>query len=158
MLMFARLREFFDEQVNREHLAGDSDREQDIRLATAALLLEVARADFSVDAAEAERIATVMQNLFALDASATRTLLELAEAELHDATCLHGFTDLINDHWTMADKIAIIEHMWAVAYTDHIIDKHERHLLRKVAGLLYIPDADYVATRLRAKRANPGTD
>ena len=43
--MLARLREFFDEQVNCAHLAGDSDHEQDIRLATAALLIEVARAE-----------------------------------------------------------------------------------------------------------------
>lgn len=156
--MFSRLRDFFDEQVNQAHRAGDQDREQDIRLATAALLIEVARADFAVDADEAERVAATLQDLFRLDESATRTLLDLAEAELHDAACLHGFTSLINDHWTLADKIAIIEHMWEVAYVDDVIDKHERHLLRKVASLLYIPHADYVAAKLRAERVKQGTD
>ncbi|MDH3693423.1 MAG: TerB family tellurite resistance protein [Gammaproteobacteria bacterium] len=149
--MLPQLRAFFNQHINREHEAGASDPEHDIRLATAALLLEVGKADFSMSEQESRHIADLVETLFELEAHETETLLQLAEEEIQDATSLHAFTSLINEHWTATDKIKIMEHLWAVAYADGELDKHERHLLRKLAGLLYIPQNDYIATKIRAE-------
>jgi uncharacterized tellurite resistance protein B-like protein len=149
--MLPQLRTFFNQHINREHQAGVSDPEHDIRLATAALLIEVGKADFSMDEKESRHIAELVRTLFDLETEETETLLQLAEKEFKDATSLHGFTSLINTHWTAADKVKIMEHLWEVAYADGELDKHERHLLRKLAGLLYIPQNDYIATKIRAQ-------
>ena len=149
--MLARLQRYFDEYVDREHRAGAADPEHDLKLATAALMIEVARADNSFGPRETTRIAALVREQFDLSAEETEALLDLAGDELDGATCLHGFTSLINEHWTAQDKTRIIEHMWEVAYIDAEINSHERHLLRKVAGLLYIPHKEYVAARMRAQ-------
>jgi uncharacterized tellurite resistance protein B-like protein len=41
--------------------------------------------------------------------------------------------------------------MWRVAYADDELSAHELHLMRKIAGLLHVPDGDYIAAKLRAK-------
>jgi len=150
--MLPQLRAFFNQHINREHEAGASDPEHDIRLATAALLLEVGKADFSMNEQESRHIADLVGTLFELETEETETLLQLAEEEIKDATSLHAFTSLINEHWTASDKVKIMQHLWEVAYADGELDKHERHLLRKLAGLLYIPQSDYIATKIKAKQ------
>ncbi len=150
--MLPQLRAFFDQHINREHEAGVSDPEHDIRLATAALLLEVGKADFSMSEQESRHIADLVGELFELETDETETLLQLAEEEIKDATSLHAFTSLINEHWTASDKVKIMEHLWQAAYADGELDKHERHLLRKLSGLLYIPQNDYIAAKIRAEQ------
>jgi uncharacterized tellurite resistance protein B-like protein len=54
----------------------------------------------------------------------------------------------------MPEKVRIIEYMWQVAYTDRQISAHEDHLMRKIAGLLYIAHGDYIAAKMRAKPAD----
>ncbi len=41
--------------------------------------------------------------------------------------------------------------MWRVAYADAELSAHELHLMRKVAGLLHVPDSAYIAAKMRAK-------
>ena len=41
--------------------------------------------------------------------------------------------------------------MWQVAYADKKISAHENHLMRKLADLLHISHADYIAAKMRAK-------
>jgi uncharacterized tellurite resistance protein B-like protein len=45
----------------------------------------------------------------------------------------------------------MIELMWQVAYADAALSAHELHLMRKVAGLLHVPDSAYIAAKMRAK-------
>jgi uncharacterized tellurite resistance protein B-like protein len=78
-------------------------------------------------------------------------LIELAEEEVNDATCLHGFTSLINERWPLDKKIELVERMWRVAYADNHLDSHEQHLIRKIATLLYLPHKTYVEAKLRGK-------
>lgn len=150
--MLPQLRAFFNQHINREHEAGISDPEHDIRLATAALLLEVGKADFSMSEQESRRISDLVGELFELETDETETLLLLAEEEIKDATSLHAFTSLVNKHWSAGDRVKIMEHLWEVAYADGELDKHERHILRKLAGLLYIPQNDYIAAKIRAEQ------
>jgi len=47
----------------------------------------------------------------------------------------------------------VIELMWAAAYADGELSAHEQHVMRKIAGLLYVPDSTYIAAKMRAKAA-----
>jgi uncharacterized tellurite resistance protein B-like protein len=48
------------------------------------------------------------------------------------------------------DRAQILELMWAVAYADGTLDPHEDMLLRRIAGLLHVPDRDRALARQRA--------
>jgi uncharacterized tellurite resistance protein B-like protein len=53
----------------------------------------------------------------------------------------------------MPQKIAIVEHLWRVAYADGTLGAHENHLMRRVADLLHVPHGAYVSAKMRARQA-----
>ncbi|MFO0273438.1 MAG: TerB family tellurite resistance protein, partial [Betaproteobacteria bacterium] len=63
----------------------------------------------------------------------------------------YQFTSLINQRFSQPQKERMIELMWQVAYADAALSAHELHLMRKVAGLLHVPDSAYIAAKMRAK-------
>ncbi len=147
--MIHAIRKFFDSRV----AAPDSGpSEHQLQLAAAALLFEVSRSDFSTDDSERTKIHDLVQTQFSLSEDETETLMQLAEQQAEHATSLHGFTSLINDHWSLEQKIGLVEFMWRVAYADEHLDAHELHLMRKLGSLLYIPHQQFVAAKLRAKQ------
>lgn len=147
--MINAIKKFFD-----SHLASDLPAdagERQLRVAAVALLFEVGRSDFSMDPAERIKIADIVREQFELPAAESDALLGLAEREVSEATSLHGFTSLINQHWPLERRVALVQFMWNVVYADGRMDDHELHLMRKIQRLLYIPHEQFVAARLRAK-------
>ena len=47
--------------------------------------------------------------------------------------------------------MCIRDSLWQVAFADGRLDAHENHFMRKIGDLLYIPHADYVAAKQRAR-------
>ena len=78
-------------------------------------------------------------------------MLLLAAKEADESPGLHEFTNLINQNWTIAERIGLIENMWAVVYADGRLDDNEQHLMRKAQSLLHVPHRDYIAAKLRHK-------
>ena len=125
-----------------------------LRLATAALLVEMMRMDSHF--ADAERAAVEQQlgEQFALDPAQIAALVALATEEARQASGYFQFTSLINRHCDMAQKVRIVEQLWRVAYADGHLDAHEAHLMRRIADLLHVGHADYVAAKQRARQAS----
>ena len=61
----------------------------------------------------------------------------------------------MNEHFTQAQKIHVVELMWQVAYADGHLDANENHLISKIAGLLHVTHGEYIAAKLHAKQAAP---
>jgi len=120
-----------------------------IELATAALLIEMSRSDFSESAAEKEAVRHLLQRRFALDDAALERLLAEAARRADSAVSLHEFTHRLNKELPEADKLAILEMLWRVSNADGHIDKHEEYLIQRVAGLLHISDRDRVRLKLK---------
>jgi uncharacterized tellurite resistance protein B-like protein len=149
--MIRGIRQFFDSRI--QSVSGGRRHESPqraLQLATAALLLEVARADFHLAADERRAIAGAIQQMFDLSALETAELVALAESEMEDATCLYEFTRLVNDHFDYAQKLSVIENMWRIAFVDLDKDKYEEHLIRRVCDLIHVSHKDFV--RLREQR------
>jgi uncharacterized tellurite resistance protein B-like protein len=121
------------------------------RLATAALLLEMTRADATVDDIEQVAVEQALVKAFDLSADELAELVELAEAERDAAVCLHRFTRQINDNLDNAQKIRLLENLWQVAFADGNIDRYEDHFARKVAELLYVSHSSFIAAKLRVQ-------
>jgi uncharacterized tellurite resistance protein B-like protein len=109
------------------------------------------RMDDRIADEEQAAIATTLRQQFDLDASQLNTLLTLAGQEADHATGYHQFTSLINKHCDASQKIRIVENLWQVALADGHLDAGELHLMRKIADLLYVSQADYIAAKQRAR-------
>ena len=129
--------------------AVQRDSEQALRMATAALLMEVARADHEIKDEEREAVRRVIENYYAVSPEQARELADAAESQADDATSLFPFTRLITRECSMEDRIRIVSMLWEVSCADGHIDAHEEHLVRKVADLLYVPHNQFIRTRLQ---------
>jgi uncharacterized tellurite resistance protein B-like protein len=121
----------------------------ELQTAVAVLLVEAARRDDTFDGAERAAIERLLATKFTLSPVETRELLEAAEATAERSHQLHPFTRLAVERMDPQQRIVLIEMLWEVAYADGVLDPEEDVLLRRVAGLIYVSDADRVAARQR---------
>ncbi len=123
----------------------------DARLALAALLVRVARSDGRYDPEEADLIAKVLSERYALspfEASKLRGQAEQLESEAPDTV---RFTRAIKDAVPYEDRMSVIEGLWSVVMADGARDEAEDSLLRLVASLLGIKDQDSARARQRVE-------
>lgn len=123
------------------------------RIATAALLIEVARADFAQDAEEEAAMAQLLTGTLALDKTTVDALMSEANDAVDNATSLYEFTRLVNDHYDYDEKCRLIDAMWRVAYADQSLSKYEEHLIRRASELIYVNHEDFIRGKIAAKEA-----
>ncbi|TRD22457.1 TerB family tellurite resistance protein [Palleronia caenipelagi] len=121
----------------------------DARLALAALLVRVARADADYAATERARILKILSNRYNLDALKSEALLCEAESIEADAPDTVRFTRAIKDAVPYEDRIGVIEALWQVALADGNRDAEEDALLRMVAPMLGVNDRESNLARQR---------
>ena len=141
--MLADLRRFLDQAFGGgAGPAAETDPAQ-LRIAIAALLVEMSRADHAVDEEERGAVARLLRGHFMLEQAEAERLLSVADARADAAVSLHEFTRAIHDNLSDPQKHRFIEMLLEVALSDGHFDKHERHLLSKVADLIYVRRADF---------------
>ncbi len=126
-----------------------------LQLATAVLLVEVMRSDTAVSATERSAALAALRSRFALSEAELARLVAQAENTAKGANDYFGFTSAMNDQFTQAEKIQVVEHMWQVAFADGHLDANENHLISKIAGLLHVTHGEYIAAKLHARQAAP---
>ncbi len=149
--MFGSIKEFFTAHLELEESATVSQQEHAIRLATAALLFEVSRADFAMGAEEQQSISLTLRRQFGLEATELDELMNLARSEVEASISMYQFTGLINDSYDYSQKLRLIESMWQVAFADGELDKYEDYLIRKVADLIYVSHTDFIQRKLKVQ-------
>lgn len=149
--MIDAIKKFFEQNI---HEKKQDANQQYLKIATAALLIEAAKADFKVEAAEIAQVAECVRKTFELSQEQTDELLQLAQAQTDRATCYFEFTSLINQGFDYEQKIKVVELMWRVAYTDRYFEKYEEALIRKIADLLYVAHKDFIAAKHRVMSAD----
>ena len=130
--------------------AVDEDANADGSLA-AALLIQAALADGTFSDAERD----VVRGILIRDHGATdpeaETLMTDVEARVRDSAQMFGFTSAINQSFSFEQKIGLMETLWEVVLADGVIDSHEGTLMRRLAGLLHVPDRDSAVARQRVQ-------
>jgi uncharacterized tellurite resistance protein B-like protein len=151
--MLKTLKDLFDQLTAPP--AGQSPAEQAhaLQLATAVLLVEVMRAEPTLQPSERDAVLAALRSKFALTDDELERLLELAHSTAQTLYDYQRFTSQLNDRFTQEQKIRVVEAMWQVAYADAHLDAHENHVISKVAGLLHVTHGEYIAAKLRAKEA-----
>ncbi len=144
--MIERIKQYFEQQLVHD---GDNEVDEDnLRRATAALLIEVAKADFDEDDMERAVIFAMLRDTFDLEADVLEELVALAEETTNDAHDVYQFTQLVNEHYDYANKTRLIENLWTVAYADGRLDRYEEQFIRKVAGLLHVAHNDFIKAKV----------
>ena len=143
--MLRAIKAFFDSQL-LSSVADDGDDHR-LKLASAALLIEMMYQDEDAHEAEQKVIKQSLQNKFGLSSEETETLFTLAHEERQSATDYHQFTSLIAKNFSQDKKIKLIEYLWAVAYADGVLDKYEEHMVRRIADLIHISHKDFMRTK-----------
>lgn len=130
------------------------DLDHALRVATAVLLVEVARADFVVEPAERQRLRELLERQFGLDAEELDALLEEAESDADRLVSIQHTTRLLNEHYDHAMKRRVIEMMWQLVYADGDKSHYEEHLMRQVSDLLYLSQGEFIQARHKAEQGS----
>lgn len=144
--MLEKLKAIFSEDSPTKN-----SEEEAIRIAAAALLFELSRADNTISAEERSSISTALSSHFSLSDAELKELMVEGEQESADSHAVHPYTKLINDNFSAHAKTRLIETLWVVAYADGNLDKYEEHFIRKIADLIYIPHSSYIKAKLSAQ-------
>ncbi|MHB8080093.1 MAG: tellurite resistance TerB family protein [Candidatus Krumholzibacteriia bacterium] len=152
--MLSGIRGFFSAHVAP---ASPGAPERRLEVAVCALLLEAAHADAEFSASERDLVGTLLAERFSLAGPEVGELMALAEAERARSADLYGFTRLIAEAYDDAGKLALLEMLWRVIYSDGRLEAHEDALMHKLAHLLGLKHADLIALKLRVKGREGGS-
>ena len=131
-MSFSRLIERF------KHCSDEKQRPQHdpLRLATAAVLLDIAYADGSFTPAEDGNMVEYLRRAFQLDDTSAQELIEAA-AEIRNRTIDYfAITNYIRKSMSLQERIEIVKAMWRIVYSDGRLTDYENYLVRKLSDLL----------------------
>lgn len=154
--MFKTVKDLLDRLSQELAAPGDTPpSDHTLQLATAVLLVEVMRAAPEVQPGEYAAVLRALRRKFELSDGELQNLVALAHESARTAYDYQRFTQQLNGRFTHAQKVAMVEAMWEVAYADEHLDVHENAVIRKVAGLLHVTHGEYIAAKLHAQHAGP---
>lgn len=149
--MLAAIQRFFTNQIDPGHRDVRRSDQHRLQVATGALLVEMMRTDVECTEGERAVVLGALRDKFELTEEETHELMELAEAEADDAIDHYQFTSLIKTGFSQEQKRKVVEYLWAVAYADANVDKHEEYLVRKIANLIGVSHKEFIEAKLRVR-------
>ena len=114
------------------------DRQAALRLATAVLMIDVARADYVFEESEFDQVLKLIEARFGLSPEEAASLVNVAGDKAEDLVSVHEFTQLLHEHLSEDEKASIVSLLWQIAYADGRLDKYEDSLVLKISDLLYV--------------------
>lgn len=116
--------------------------EPDARLALAALLVRIARADGTYTPEERKRIDRILALRYGLEGVTLDELRRQAEEIEAEAPDTVRFTRAIKEGVPYEDRVQVVEALWEIVLADGTRDDEEDALLRLVAPMLGVNDRD----------------
>lgn len=154
--MLDGLKQLYEQYINPADSDDSPDDVRRLQIATAALLAEVMRMDTVVTDDERQVVLRALCERFSLSVKESEKIVQLAMQEASQATDYYQFTSLLNKNLSAMQKEKVVEYLWQVAYADGTLDPLERHLINKIADLLYVPLSAQVIARNRARSVGDG--
>jgi uncharacterized tellurite resistance protein B-like protein len=147
--MLNTLNRFFNKITMEDSSDPEKNAEHDIRIATCALFLEMARIDESFTQEETATILSILRDKYGLSQEHADALIAAADEELKDSIDYWQFARLINENYSTEEKIEIIETLWRIIYVDGKLDKYEDHLIHKLSTLLRLSHDQLIHAKLK---------
>ncbi len=145
--MLDMLKRFFD-KTN----ADDSEprhSEHDVRVAVSALCIEIARIDNRFTREELNTLISILEKKYQVSSEHVEALMAEADRELKNSVDLWQFARLINDNYSIEEKISVIEMLWQIVYVDGKMDEQEHYLMGKLSSLLRLSHDQLISAKLK---------
>jgi membrane protein DedA with SNARE-associated domain/uncharacterized tellurite resistance protein B-like protein len=132
-------------------LEGSEIAEGSAQQAAALLVLELAYADPALTDADRELVTSHLRNRWGLGSQGAPA----PEPEHERRTRFEGYAGRLRDRFGQNQRLALVERMWTVAFSDGAIGHHEERLMHLAGELLGIGKRELVEVRerLRTPRA-----
>jgi len=150
--MLLQIKRFFNDNLATNTNASSEDTEHALRLAMASLMIEVSESDYHDAPEERESIQKIVKDSFDLSDTETNEIIDLARQEHTESIDYFQFTNLINQNYSAAERIELIEKLWQIAFADNKLDKHEEHVIRRIADLIHVAHSDFMKTKLKVQK------
>ncbi|CAH0525929.1 TerB family tellurite resistance protein [Vibrio hippocampi] len=151
--MFNAITSIFKQLIEGDDLATHTHRPTP-ELAIAALLIEVSKADHTVEADEEQAKVALLCRLLTLEAPQAEELITRANAFVEQSVSLYDFTSQLRE-LPQEKRYHLIKAMWDVAHADGVIDPLEDAVIRKAAELLYVDHSEFIRAKLESSQAKP---
>jgi len=129
--------------------AEKKDSAHRMRVAACALFLEMARIDEVFTSDEMDTILAILKEKYGLSAEHASALVAEADRELDESVDLWQFAGLINQNYSVDEKIEIIETLWRMVFVDGKMDQYEHYLMNKLKNLLRLSQKQLIDAKLK---------
>ena len=146
MAMWTNIKDFVQSLAGEEDTAADLGEEQ-LRLASAALLVHATLIDGDVDTRETKTLKRLLESQYGLSAREVTSLISEAKEREHDAVDLYGFTSVLTGRLGQDGRRKIVEMLWEIVMADGVIHEFEANLVWRVAELLGVSARDRIRLR-----------
>ncbi len=147
--MLESLKRFFNKPTVAISNNEKQVSEHDMRVATCALFVEMARIDDKFTQTEVDTILSILQEKYGLSQEHADALLAEADKELDESVDLWQFARLINENYSVDEKIEIIETLWQMVFVDGKMDRYEHYLMSKLKNLLRLSHDQVINAKLK---------
>ncbi len=131
-------------------------REDDPRIAAAALLYHAMDADGIRQDIEWERLKQLLSETYGVTGSELAALVAAGEKADNEAVDLYAFTSVLKRHLDEKARIDFIRLMWEIVYADGELHELEDNTLWRVAELIGVDRRDRIAMRQAVAGRVPG--
>ena len=133
-------------------LEGSDIAEGTARQAAALLVLELAYADTALTESDRELVAKHLRDRWGLESQGGPA----PEPEEERRTRFAEYAGRLRSRFGQSQRLALVERMWTVAFSDGAIGVHEERLMHLAGELLGLRKDDLVEVRTRLKGPPPG--
>jgi len=137
----------FFKQFNTPHQPQETI-EPSLEIACSVLLCEVMKADGLLQDEEKRSLKAFISKQFALNDQEIDNIITLALTLSDNATDYYQFTKILNQHYSIEQRVKIVGYLWQLAYADGELASLEEHTIRKVADLLHLRHSEFIQTKL----------
>jgi uncharacterized tellurite resistance protein B-like protein len=152
--MLGILKQFFGS--GDEGTPDDQPSRRNVRVATCALFLELARSDEAFTEEETDAIFQILKDRYGISGEEADALIAAAEEELEDSVDYWRFARRINRHYSIEEKIEIVELMWRIVYVDGKLDKYEDYLMHQMGNILRLDHGQLMAAKTKVLHERNG--
>jgi uncharacterized tellurite resistance protein B-like protein len=146
MSIWTKFKQFAD-RITGTGKRGLNLREDELRLAAAALLIHAAYVDGHKDAEESRKLKALLHRRFEIDGAELIAVLGEAEVWERQSVDLYGFTSVLARELDQDGRKRIVEMLWEIVLADGVLHEFESNLVWRASELLGVSTNDRIALR-----------
>ena len=125
-------------------------KDNSIQKSICSLMIEVAYADNQLDESELKAMANSLSKLD-IQQEEIREIVNETLAKSKESISFYEHTRILNDQLDYDQKKDVLNSVWSIAFADGQMNKHEEHLIGRIADLLYLNHKDFINSKLDHK-------